>query len=239
MLNSQYVGLSALVSLRNRVDTLAHNVANLNTPGFRAEGLKFEELVTKLQPSKVSFVTTGTSYISREVGSMSKTDNPLDVAVRGTSWLSLQTPYGQVYTRDGRMNMSPDGGLKSINGYDILDSNGSPISLDPNGGRIDIGQDGTISQNKRAVGKIGLFSIDEDTKLSRFDNSSVVANGPVSPTTDFTQNNIIQGYVEGSNVNPVLEMSKLIEITRNFDNIAAAIDKNEASQLEAIHVIGG
>lgn len=239
MLNSQYVGLSALVTLRNRIDTLAHNVANQNTPGFRAEGIKFEELAARLGSSRVSFVTQGSPYISRETGSITKSDNPLDVAIKGSAWLSLQTPSGQVYTRDGRMQISPNGTLVSIDGYEVLDQSGSPITVDPAGGPIYIGQDGTFSQNNRTLGQLGLFLIDDSAQLTRFDNSSVFAKGEVNSTSDFTKNNVLQGFIEGANVNPVLEMSRLIEISRNFENIAAALDKNEASQLEAIRILAG
>jgi flagellar basal-body rod protein FlgF len=101
--------LSAQVALDKRLTTIARNVANMNTVGYRADHVSFESLVSRRTDRPVAFTSTGNTFISREVGALIKTDNPLDVAVQGDAWLAIQTPAGTAYTRDGRMRMTENG----------------------------------------------------------------------------------------------------------------------------------
>ena len=96
-----------------------------------------------------------------------------------------------------------------------------------------------ITQGGRQIGAIGLFRLDKSTKLKRFDNSGVVADKPATPVLDFSTNGITQGYVEGSNVNPMLEMAKLIMVSRTFESISSAIEGSESSLKDAIRILGG
>ncbi|MGK9277082.1 flagellar hook-basal body complex protein, partial [Brucella intermedia] len=145
--NSIYVGLSSLITLERRMDAIAHNVANVSTVGFRGEGTKFSSIVSDKASDDVSFATAGKSFIRTEAGPMIKTDNPLDVAVKGDVWMSVSTPQGQIYTRDGRMNMLPTGDLVTVTGHPVLDVGGAPIVLNPAGGAPKISSDGAIYQN--------------------------------------------------------------------------------------------
>ncbi len=160
--NSIYVGLSSLITLERRMDAIAHNVANVSTVGFRGEGTKFDTIVSNKASDDVSFATAGKSFIRTEAGPMIKTDNPLDVAVKGDVWMSISTPQGQIYTRDGRMNMLPTGDLVSVTGHPVLDVGGAPIVLNPDGGAPKISSDGAIYQNGAQIGAIGLYAIPAD-----------------------------------------------------------------------------
>jgi flagellar basal-body rod protein FlgF len=238
MQSGLYVTLSAQASLERRLTTIAANVANQSTPGYRAEEVDFKTLVSRASDPPVAYVSSGGTYISRRPGEPVKTDNPLDVAVRGDCWIALQSPAGTVYTRDGRMRMLQTGELQSVNGYSILDAGNSSITVDPDGGPLTIAQDGMITQNGRQIGAIGLFSLDSSATLRRFDNSSVISSKPATPVLDFERNGITQGYIEGSNVNPVLEIEKLITVSRIFDSITSAIQGSEASLKDAIKMLG-
>ena len=141
-----YVTLSAQVALDRRLQTIATNIANQSTPGYRAEEVDFKSLVSRSGETPVAFVSHGEAHISRKPGVPIKTDNPLDVAVQGDGWLALKAPSGIVYTRDGRMRMQADGALQSVNGYPVLDAGSSPILLDPDAGPVTIAQDGMITQ---------------------------------------------------------------------------------------------
>src|ERR1700730_118338 len=197
MQSGLYVTPSAQVALERRLTTLAANIANQSTPGYRAEEVDFKTLVSRAGDTPVAYVSPGDTYISPRPGVPIKTDNPLDVAVQGDCWLALKTKAGTiVYTRDGRMRMQPGGELQSVNGYTVLDAGNSPIALDPLGGPATIAQDGMITQGGRQIGAIGLFRLDKTTKLKRFDNSGVVADKPATPVLDFSTNGITQGYVE-------------------------------------------
>ncbi|MFN3673689.1 MAG: flagellar basal-body rod protein FlgF [Bosea sp. (in: a-proteobacteria)] len=235
---SLYVDLSSQLVLERRLETLARNVANMNTAGFRAEEVKFSTFLSRKGSDSVSFASSGETYISRQPGGLDKTGNPLDLAVEGEGWLALATPAGAVYTRDGRMKLSPQGELLSLADYPVLDAGGAPIQLDPEGGPPVIARDGMIWQGDQQIGAVGLFSIDPAAKLQRHDNSAVIPDRPATPILDFISNGLRQGFVEGSNVNPIREMTKLIAVTRAFESAANAIDKSEKSMETAIRTLG-
>ncbi len=238
MQSGLYVSLSGQVALERRLQTIATNVANMNTIGYRADGVSFEAQMAKAGDSVVAFAGSGSDFISRRAGGFSKTGNPLDVAVQGDAWLAVKTPAGTVYTRDGRMTMTESGELTTLNGYSVLDAGGAPILLDASSGPPDISRDGMISQKGNQVGALGLFAIDDGAKLTRYSNSGVIPDKPAEAVLDFTTSGVAQGFVEDSNVNPIMEMTKLISVSRAFDSIAAATEKSETSMTDAIKTLG-
>jgi flagellar basal-body rod protein FlgF len=238
MQSSLYVALSGQVALQKRLETVAHNIANVNTGGFRAEEVSFSTFLSRSGPTPVAFASSGESYISRRAGELVQTGNPLDIAVQGNGWFGLRTPDGVAYTRDGRLHMDAGGALLSVNNHPILDAGGAAILLDPNGGPPVIAQDGMISQRGRQVGAIGLFALDANAKLTRTDNSAVQSDRPGAAVLDFNNNGVIQGMAEGSNVNPVLELTHMIEISRTFESASNAIQSNETTFLDAVKTLG-
>lgn len=239
MQNGLYVALSAQVASQRRLETIASNVANMNTPGYRADGVTFEAQLAKAGDNRIAYVTTGSGYISRATGSMTRTGNPLDIAVQGDGWLAVQSNGRTIYTRDGRMRMTETGGLETLTGATVLDAGGAPIQLDPTGGPPTIARDGMINQNGRQVAAIGLFSIDDATKLTRAGTSGFTTDKPAQAVLDFERNGVVQGAIEGANVNPIQEMTKLIAVTRNFDGVAAEVSQTESSFQDAIKTLGG
>ena len=239
MQSGLYVGLSSQLALQKRLDTVAHNMANVNTPGFRAEEIKFEALVAQAGDKDVAFASPGDSYLSLNNGGITQTGNPLDFAVSGGGWLAFQGPGGTAYTRDGRMQMSSTGALTTLTGYPVLDAGGTTINLDPNAGPPTVSRDGMIQQGNNQIGALGLFSISPRANLTRVDNSGVVPDIPAQPIVEFTKNGVLQGHVEGSNVNPVMEMTRLITIQRTFDSVAAGMHTTETSMTDAIKTLGG
>jgi len=238
MQSSLYVVLSAQVAMEKRLNTIANNVANMNTGGFRADEVKFEEVLSLAAKENVSFASSGQNFISRRTGPVTKTDNPLDVAIQGEAWFAYDGPGGPVYTRDGRFRMNENGYLLTADGHRLLDAGGSPIALDPMAGLPTISHDGTITQGSNQVGAIGLFSLRSDSKLTRYGNSGVVSSVPGDVVQDFTSTGIQQGYSEGSNVNPVLEMTKMIAVQRSFDSAATTVQESESTLMDAIKTLG-
>ena len=235
----QYVGLSAQVALQKRLDAIAQNVANAGTAGYRAEEIKFETVLSKaLGHEPVAYASTGESFISREAGALIPTGNPLDLAIEGEAWIAMQTPAGTVYSRDGRMKILETGELVSLNDHPILDVGGAPILLDPVGGPPQFARDGMITQDGVEVGAVGLFAIDDRAHLSRYEGSGVIPDGAAEPVLDFTATGVVQGFVEGANVNPVLELTKLIMVTRSFESATSAVEQTDSAQREAIRALG-
>ena len=169
---------------------------------------------------------------------MTKTDNPLDVAIQGDGWFAFQGPSGPIYTRDGRFKMNENGDLLTVDGYQVLDAGGAPIALDPMAGSPIVGRDGTVMQGTNQVGAIGVFNLRSESKLTRFGNSGVLSSVPGEVVQDFTSNGVQQGFSEGSNVNPVLEMTKMIAVQRSFDSAATTIQESESTFMDAIRTLG-
>jgi len=211
----------------------------MNTVGFRASEVKFEALLDKTGSANVAFSSTGTDYISRRNGGMVKTDNPFDVAVQGEGWFAIRTAAGTAYTRDGRLNLSETGTLQDINGNPVLDAGATPIVIDPTAGSPMIASDGMITQGGNQVGAIGLFRIDPQAKLTRSSAGGLIPDRPATPVLDFTTNGVAQGFVENSNVNPVMEMTKLIMVSHAFDSVSNMISSSESSLQDAIKTLGG
>ena len=238
MRTNLYVSMSGQIALEKRLATVASNIANMNTAGFRAQGVAFSSVLSKVGERPASYVSTGTDYVSRAAGSVTKTDNPLDVAIQGDAFFAVKTPDGVAYTRDGRMQMTTSGELQTLNGYPVLDAGGATMLLNTDAGPPMIAADGMMTQNGQQIGAIGLFSLPADAGLTRYDNSAVFTDKPAVPVLDFSQNNVVQGFSEGSNVNPVLEMTKLIEIQRAFDGLASTTQASESSLQDAIKTLG-
>lgn len=233
-----YVALSGQLALQRRLDTIANNVANSTTPGFRAENVTFETVLSQTSRSSVAYSGTGDGTFSRHTGAIVQTSNPLDIAVNGDAYLSVNGAKGPVYTRDGRMRISAAGDLENMSGQQVLDVSGSPIQINPNRGPVQISRDGTISQSGQRVGKIGLFSIPSTAKFVRAEGASLVPDVPAEPVVDFVSKGILQGYIENANVNPVMEMTRLISVTRAFEAASAASDQTDRKLNDAIKALG-
>lgn len=238
MASSIYVALSAQSTMERRLATIATNLSNMSTPGYRAEEVKFETLLSKMGRNGVAFANDGEVFTSLKSGPVTYTGNSLDVAVKGAAWLGLDTPAGRVLTRDGRLQITENGELKTLDGFAVVDPSGRPILLDPNGGTVSIGTDGAVTQAGEPVGSIGLFEMSPNANLVRYSNSGVIPDLAPVPVIDFTNLGMRQGYIEGSNVDPIMEMTKLIMVQRAFESAAMAVQAGEDLTQQAITSLG-
>lgn len=220
-----------------QLEAIANNIANVNTAGYRASGVRFETALAEVGDQQVAYSSLGDVYVIRQQGQMGYTGNSLDVAVDGQGWFALQTPGGIAYTRDGRFHMTDLGDLQSVNGYPVLDVGDSPVTLDPSAGPVEISESGAVSQGGKQVSSIGVFLVPADAKLTRYDNSAVIPDKPAEPAEDPTTNSVRQGYVEGSNVNPILEMTRMIEASRAFEQATAALDQADQMSRDAVQTL--
>lgn len=230
------------MALERRLTTIADNMANLNTVGFRSTEVKFDEVLSKTQNdinAKIAFVNQGNDYLSTKNGELAQTGNALDFAIKGDAWFAIDTPAGQVLTRDGRFTMKETGELVSVRGYPVLDAGGAPIQLNRAGGVPAVGADGKIIQDDRQVATIGLFTADISKGFVRYDNSGVSMVDEPQPVVDNPEVSIMQGYVENSNVNGIGEMTQLIQVNRAFESISSLMRDSETSLSDAIKVLGG
>lgn len=242
MQSGMYVSLSSQIALERRLTTIADNMANINTVGFRSTEVKFDQVLSKTQNdmnAKIAFVSQGNDYLNTASGQLEQSGNPLDFAVKGDAWFAIDTPAGQVLTRDGRFTMKETGELVSLQGYPVLDAGGAPIQLNRAGGPPSVGADGGIMQDDRQVATLGLFTADISKGFIRHDNSGVITTDRPQPVVDDPSIGVIQGYLEQSNVNGIGEMTQLIQVNRAFESISSLIQEGETSLSEAIKTLGG
>jgi flagellar basal-body rod protein FlgF len=238
MQSGLYVAISAQVAMQKRLDTIADNVANANTVGFRSTEVKFEDVVSALGERSVAYVSPGSTYLSGKAGGMRQTGNPLDFAVRGDAWFAIETPVGPVMTRDGRFTMLETGDLVTLEGYPVLDAGGAAVQLNPLEGPPEAGADGMLRQNGEPVAALGLFSFTPGENFVRFGNSGLIPPDAPEPIVDQNDVGVVQGFVEESNVNPVMEMTQLIMVQRAFENASALIRDSNDALGEAVKALG-
>ena len=234
-----YVSLSSQIALDRRLTTLADNVANSTTVGFRATEVKFNQVVSDQKVADVAFVSQGNEFISTRSGGITETGGPLDFALKGEAWFQVDTPSGPTLTRDGRFTLTDLGELVTLNGYPVLDAGGGPIQIDVSNGPIQLSADGQLNQNGRPVAALGLFSADLSGGFVRAGNSGIIPSIAPEPVVDRVDAGVVQGYVEESNVNAIGEMTQLIQVTRAFESIASLMRDSEESMNEAVRTLGG
>lgn len=182
MQHAMPIALSAQTTLEAQLSTLADNVANVATPGFLATKMRFEAVVERHGGPSVAFARTGDTHLAHARGAITPTGAPLDFAVRGEGWMAIDTPQGTALTRDGRFTMLPGGELVSTEGHAVLDPGGGPVRIDPAAGPPTAGADGTLTQDGRVVGSIGLFEVDRPP-LTRVGDSAVLPDGCPFPSS--------------------------------------------------------
>ena len=230
------VALSAQIAQQHRLDALADNVANAASPGFLATKLRFAEAVERHGGPSIAFVRTGETHLSHARGSLTRTDAPLDFAVRGEAWLAIDTPDGRVLTRDGRTQLLASGQLVTLEGHAVLDPGGAPVILDPALGAPIAGADGSLLQDGRPVASIGLFEVDRPP-ARRWGNSGVISDAPPRPVIGRTDVSLVQGFVEGANVNPVEQMVRLIEVSRSFETLNGLVTRADSTLADSLRTL--
>lgn len=242
MQSGLYVSLSSQMALERRLDTIADNMANVNTTGFRGTEVKFNQMLSETGNkinAKIAYVSQGNDYLSGDNGELEHTGNMLDFAIKGDAWFSLDTPAGKILTKDGRFTLKDSGELMSVRGYPVLDAGGAPIQLNKAGGEPKVGSDGLIYQDGKQAGSLGLFEADISKGYLRYENSGIMTTETPRAITDRFNVGVQQGYLENSNVNAMREITQLIEVNRAFESMASLSKDSEASFGEAIKTLGG
>ena len=233
MQNAFLVGLSRQVALSRELDVVANNIANMNTNGYKADGSLFEEYLATSARSdtggRISFVRDRGVWHDMTAGQVESTGNPLDVAIDGDAFFAVQTARGERYTRNGAFHLNATGQLVTSDGDAVLGTAG-PITFQPNDKQISIAADGTVSvregSNKTSTqrGTLRLVAFAKPQQLRKDGGSTFSAAAGDTPQ-DTTKATIAQGALEKSNVRGVVEMSRMIEITRSYTQVATLLQQ--------------
>src|SRR3954469_4217918 len=246
MENAALVGLSRQIALSRELDVVANNIANVNTTGYKSDNTVFHEFLMpgvsanqfRGADRQVSFVQDRATWIDFSQGAVQSTGNPLDVAVSGNAFLTVQTPRGERYTRNGALQINAQGQLVTSEGLQVIGQNG-PIVFQPNDRDISIGVDGLISvregQNTTDSqrGKLKLASFDQPQRLQKDGTSTYVPPAGVTPQVP-TNARVSQGVIEKSNVKSVMEMTRMVEVTRAYTQIASMLQQQSDTRKSAI-----
>lgn len=217
------VGLSSQVATARRMESIAGNVANSTTIGFRADDVRFEEILHGSGGDRASFVSEGRTRLSVGSGALVPTGNPLDLAIRGGAWFGVEVDGRMIHTRDGRFRVTSDGELHTLDGGRLLDTSGTALTVLANGGPVAVSTTGQVFQDGQLRGEIGLFAFPADAVPYRAGPSAVAADVAADPISDRRGFEVASGFIEQSNVNPVQEMTNLIAVSRTFEGMAAAL----------------
>ncbi|MDF2365992.1 flagellar basal-body rod protein FlgF [Sneathiella sp.] len=233
MENAVFIGLSQQMALKRRLDMTANNLANVNTTAFKSEHPLFEEfLVERANQDDVSYVQDYGSYRDLREGEFTHTGRPLDLAISGEGYFSIETDEGIRYTRNGSFRLDPDGNVVTINNEALLDENNRKITIDLQFQEVSIAPDGTVTTAPGQTAKIGLVKFENPQILKQ------VGNG-LYDAEDFRPEaavdvNIMQRTLEKSNVQPILEMTAMIDIMRAYQSAQQLLDSEHDLQMKSI-----
>lgn len=219
MENSLYIGLSKQVVLRENMNIIANNVANVNTPGFRAQNMVFEEYISdpRFMEEDISLVLDYGQYQITDPGSLKDTGNPLDIALVGKGFLGIQTPGGEIqYSRAGNLTLDVDGTLRNARGMAVVDDGGGEITIPRDATEVFIDRNGRISTDQGEIAKLMVVEFGSDQDLDP------AGNGLYQTTAQPIESEgtvVKQGMLEGSNVQAVVEMTRMIEVLRTYQSV--------------------
>jgi flagellar basal-body rod protein FlgF len=236
--NTLLVSLSQQLAAYRSMDVIANNIANINTPAFKRESMKFEEYVQQTQPAEgetgpqqISFVQDKGTMRDLTQGAITRTGAPFDLAINGKGYFTIQQPDGSTrYTRNGHFTLDSSGRISTEDGG-ILQGDGGEIAITTDDGDIHIAQDGTITGARGQLGKVKLVDFANDAALTK-EGSSLYSTTQTPQPVDTPQ--IQQGALEGSNVQPVLEISHMLDVVRAYQTTANLTQSQEDLMRNAI-----
>ena len=212
---SSYVTVSRQSGLMNEMQIIANNIANSATTGYRQEGLIFSEFVDSSQGrSSLSMSRSQIHNTSMAQGTLTQTNGSFDFAIEGEGFFMVETPSGQRLTRAGSFSPNPDGDLVTMDGYRVMDAGGSPVFVPGSAENVNVAADGTISADGQPLGQIGLFLPTDPLGMVRESGVMFRADAGAEPAEN---GKILQGFLEGSNVNPISQLARMIEVQRSYE----------------------
>ena len=241
MENAQYVGLSRHMALQRQMATVANNIANMNTAGYRSQQMLFQSHMHEPDASgapahtSMSMVIDHALLADTRAGAIIDTQNALDVALVGDGFLRVQSEAGPRYTRSGHLSLDLDGQLVNSLGRPVMTPTNGAIVIPPGTDRISIAEDGTVSADDVLVGQIDIVEFDDPRQLEPLGGTLFATNSVPRPAENTS---LVQGAIENSNVQPIVEMSQMIEIARAYESTQRMMQNEHERHQSAIRRLG-
>ena len=239
--NAQLISLSRQIALQRQMNVVANNMANINTSGFKAENILFEQYKMPVASNRdfprgdqtLSYVQDWATMHDLSPGATVQTGNELDLALNGDGFFAVQTPAGERWTRSGSFAIDNTGNLVDLNGNPVL-GEGGPIQFGSDETGITISPDGAVSSSAGAKGQLRLVEFANAQELTR-EGANLFAGGTPVPTT---ATKVMQGFLERSNVSGVAEMAEMIRVTRAYESVVSLSQKQDELRRSAIQRLG-
>jgi flagellar basal-body rod protein FlgF len=238
--NVSTVALSRLVAQVRAMDVTAGNLANTGTPGYRAERMVFSDWLSRQRGGPagggtIVYTQDRASYRDRQAGQISHTGNPLDLAISGDGFFTVQGAAGPRLTRAGHFALGTDGSVVDENGNGLLDTAGQKIQIAAADTIISVAGDGTISSQNGQIGRIGVVAVADHAQLQAEGNRLLNATG--TTTTRVASPHLVQGAVEQSNVQPTQEVTRMLSEVRTFQMMSQFLQTEADRRQGAIEKI--
>jgi len=241
MENAQLISLSRQVALRRQMDVVANNIANINTTGFKREQILFQEYLMPVAADRdfaypdqpLSYVEDWATIHDMQTGAIQLTGNPLDVALDGDGFLTVQTPAGERYTRSGALQLNSQGVLVDLSGNPVL-ADGAPVQFDDSDLDITIAANGAISTSNGGKGRLQVVEFGSPQELVREGDNLYSGGTPVPAVAT----RVTQGAIERSNVSGVAEITEMIRVQRAYESLATSMQKQDDLRRTAIQRLG-
>jgi len=250
MENPIYVALSRQGRMRRAMDMVANNLANANTPAYNSQRMLFVDHLSDLKDGRfptrfddVAFTQDWGTVRNTQTGPLTTTGNDLDMAIEGDGYFTIETPLGPRYSRNGRFQLNAEGTIVTGLGQTVLDAGGNPLTIPANTREIKVYPNGTVAAQVQGqgpvpveidVGQIQLVTFENQQEMKRLENGLYTGAGePI----ESEEARLLQGMIENSNVNPILELAQMIEVSRTFGRGQQLMESEHDRLRRAIQII--
>ena len=233
-----YVALTRQSGLAKELQSVANNIANLSTTGYRREGLVFAEEVRALplEGGSVAMTSARVRYTDELQGALQQTGGTLDLAIEGDGYFTVMTPAGERLTRAGAFTRDAEGIVVNMDGHPLLDEGGGEITVPFEAKAVAVASDGTVSVDGAPVARVGLVTVEDKTKMFR--ESGVLFRAEDGAAVPLEDGRVVQGFLEQSNVSPVSEMARMVAVQRAYEYGQKLLDQEDERIRLVVRVLG-
>ena len=219
--NSIYIAVSRQSGLFRDMEVSANNLANINTTGYNAQKLLFSEYLVRDGSDKDAYSNDPSTYRDTTNGPVKMTGNPFDLAIAGPGYFQVETPLGRRYTKSGNFQVDANGTLMTPTGYPVLGADGGQITIPDDARSVEINSIGQVIVDGAEAGQVGIVEFANEQELKRLGNNLFSSEQAALPAASAR---VMQGALEGSNVNAVTELVRVMQLSRSVDSSAKFIE---------------
>lgn len=235
MESALYISLSQQMALSRQMDVIANNIANASTAAYKGERLMFRQYLTAdVDGQPVSYVEEAGLHVDYGQGELTATNNPMDFAIKGDGFFVVETPDGPRYTRIGHFQVDGERRIVTGNGDPVLGDNDQPLTLNPGDALLEVAADGTVSAEGGPIGKFQVVAFENPEALMKAGDGLFESSEISVPALGAE---IRQGVIEESNVEPILEITRMMDLVQAYQSARRSTDTEHDLQREAIRTL--